>query len=254
MKLAEPIGPSVTLASRVERKYVLPQVRASATSAWLRHACRPASEYATGTVTSCYFDTPDLEAYHGSADGAWEKAKVRVRWYDERAVPASVWRIPRSSFRAFDLPAFLELKGRTGVESWKRRLPIVLSRDALSEPSGGARFPTLIPPALLLELLAKLGYSARGALQPVALVRYERERFEEPVSGLRVSLDHQIEVAAPWRQRATPLRTGEAVVELKGPDAGLPRRLAALGRFAQPWTANSKYAAAVEALDLVEAS
>ena len=240
MKMAEPIGPSVTLASRVERKYVLPQVRARAASAWLRHACRPASEYGTGTVTSCYFDTPDLEAYYGSADGAWEKAKVRVRWYDERAVPASVWRVPRSRFRALDLPAFLELKGRTGVESWKRRLPIVLSRDALSKSSGGARFPTLIPPALLLELLAKLGYSARGALQPVA--------------GLRVSLDHQIEVAAPWRQRATPLRTGEAVVELKGPDAGLPRRLAALGRFAQPWTANSKYAAAVEALDLVEAS
>ena len=179
---------------------------------------------------------------------------MRVRWYDEWAIPASMWQIPRDRFRAFDLPAFLELKGRTGVESWKRRLPIVLSRDALNESSGGAKLPTFIPPALLLDLLAKLGYSATGALRPVTLVRYKRERFEEPVSGLRVSLDHQITVVAPWRKRATPLRTGEAVVELKGRASDLPHRLAALGRFAQPWSANSKYVAAVEALDLVEAS
>ena len=70
-------------------------------------------------------------------------------------------------------------------------------------------------------------------------------------SGLRVSLDEQIEVAAPWIRHAPPLRLADAVVELKGNADGLPRRLAALERFAQPWSANSKYAAAVEALDLV---
>ena len=110
MTLAEAGGPAITLESRVERKYVLPQPRTAAAAGWLRHACRPAAEFADGIVTSCYFDTPDLEAYFGSADGEWEKTKVRVRWYDEQ-------RVPGTGFRASTLAAFLELKGGSSIAS-----------------------------------------------------------------------------------------------------------------------------------------
>ena len=80
-------GPALTLPRRVERKYVLPQPRTRGAAAWLRHACRPAPEYATGAVSSCYFDTPSFDSYYESADGALSKGKVRLRWYD--AWPAS---------------------------------------------------------------------------------------------------------------------------------------------------------------------
>ena len=236
-------GPALTLPRRVERKYVLPQPRTRSAGAWLRHACRPAPAFATGSVSSCYFDTPNLDAYYESADGSLDKAKVRLRWYDDPPPPAA----------DADLPAFLELKGRRGAESWKRRLPITLPRDGAH---GGARdgaLPVLPRPAQLTDLLARLGYAAPAALRPVVLVRYQRARFVEPVTGMRVSLDHDVSVAAPWIRGAPPLRLDEAVVELKGDGEALPLRLTALGRFAQPWSSNSKYAAAVEALDLVPA-
>jgi len=77
--------------------------------------------------------------------------------------------------------------------------------------------------------------------------RTARCPFDFPSSRPRASI-----TPAPWLRRAPPLRFDEAVVEIKGQDEdALPHRLAALGRFAQPWSANSKYAAAVEALDLV---
>ncbi len=237
-------GPALTLPSRVERKYVLPQPRTRSAGAWLRHACRPAPQYATGAVSSCYFDTPNLDAYYESADGSLDKAKVRLRWYDEPSPPAADAAGPDADA---EMTAFLELKGRRGAESWKRRMPITLPRDA-----GGA--PVLPGPAQLTDLLARLGYAAPAPLRPVVLVRYQRARFVEPVTGARVSLDHGVSVAAPWTRRAPPLRLDEAVVELKGDGEALPRRLSALGRFAQPWSSNSKYAAAVEALDLVPVS
>ncbi len=235
-------GPVLTLPRRVERKYVLPQPRTQGAAAWLRHACRPAPEYAIGSVSSCYFDTPNFDSYYESADGSLTKGKVRLRWYDARSPSASA---AGGTDADADMPAFLELKCRLGAESWKRRMALTLPRDA-----GGA--PALPGAAQLTELLARLGYSAPGALRPAALVRYRRRRFVEPVTGARVSLDHDVTVSAPWTRRAPPLRLDEAVVELKGRDEdALPHRLAALGRFAQPWSANSKYAAAVEALDLV---
>ena len=240
-------GPALTLPSRVERKYVLPQPRTRSAGAWLRHACRPAPEYATGAVSSCYFDTPNLDAYYESADGSLDKAKVRLRWYDEPPPSA-----PDAAGRdaGAEMPAFLELKCRMGAESWKRRLPITLPRAG----ARGGALPVLPGPAQLTDLLARLGYAAPAALRPVVLVRYQRARFVEPVTGARVSLDHGVSVAAPWTRRAPPLRLDEAVVELKGDGEALPLRLTALGRFAQPWSSNSKYAAAVEALDLVPVS
>ena len=240
-------GPALTLPSRVERKYVLPQPRTRSAGAWLRHACRPAPQYATGAVSSCYFDTPNLDAYYESADGSLDKAKVRLRWYDDPLPPAADAAGPDAGA---EMTAFLELKGRRGAESWKRRIPITLPRAG----AHGGALPVAPSPAQLTDLLARLGYAAPAALRPVVLVRYQRARFVEPVTGARVSLDHAVSVAAPWDRGAPPLRLPEAVVELKGDGEALPCRLSALGRFAQPWSSSSKYAAAVEALDLVPVS
>ena len=244
-------GPALTLPSRVERKYVLPQPRTRSAGAWLRHACRPAPQYATGSVSSCYFDTPNLDAYYESADGSLDKAKVRLRWYDDPLSPAAD---AAGRDAGAEMTAFLELKGRRGAESWKRRMPITLPRAGAHGGARGGALPVLPRPAQLTDLLARLGYAAPAALRPVVLVRYQRSRFVEPVTGTRVSLDHDVSVAAPWDRGAPPLRLPEAVVELKGDGEALPRRLSALGRFAQPWSSNSKYAAAVEALDLVPVS
>ena len=81
-------------------------------------------------------------------------------------------------------------------------------------------------------------------LLPVMMVRYERHRFVEPVSGARVSLDFRIE--APRANRVLlgqggPVRLGVAVVEVKGAGEELPRALRPLAHLGARRASFSKY-------------
>jgi hypothetical protein len=80
----------------------------------------------------------------------------------------------------------------------------------------------------LPQLLREKGIVLRDRWQPVLLVRYRRDRFIEPVSGTRVSLD--AEIAAPAvnprflsTSDSTPLGLG--ILEVKGNADELPRVL-----------------------------
>ena len=189
----------------------------------------PDRDYPRGTITSCYYDTPSLNAYWEAADGFWGKTKLRLRWYDN---PVDA--------EAGSFSAWLELKHREGAVGSKQRLH--LSIDDGPMLAAGIRLPGRDQ---LTEALRELGAPAAPTVEPVVLVTYERRRWAELGSGLRVSLDTRVRAAAPrpglvWR--AVP---DGAVLELKsaGP---LPARLDGLARLGLRRAAHSKYAAAVE--------
>ncbi len=216
--------------SREERKYPVPEPRAPLLAAWLRARLRPDPQYPVGVITSCYFDTPALDAYWDSVDGQRVKSKLRMRWYGD---PVKAWS-----------GGWIEVKQRDGAESSKRR--IRLDSDALrgANLGGGLVLPER---RALACYAAELDPSLAASVEPTILIRYERQRWRDEASGLRVSLDSRVRIAptvagGAWR----PLPRG-TVLELKstGP---LPLRLHGLQRFGLLRTAHSKYVLAVEQL------
>jgi hypothetical protein len=82
--------------------------------------------------------------------------------------------------------------------------------------------------------------------QPVLQLRYRRDRFTEPVTRARVSLDAEIRAAAVNHRFITACDTtalGLAVLEIKGAEEELPQRLRPLLRLGMRQRSFSKYLA-----------
>ncbi|MYB23281.1 MAG: polyphosphate polymerase domain-containing protein [Gemmatimonadetes bacterium] len=217
--------------SREERKYPFPAARASLLTAWLDARLPRDPQYPVGIVTSCYYDTPQLDAYQESADGELRKQKLRLRWYGEPIDPyAGVW---------------LEIKTRDGVRSSKQRYRYPISGAANALGLAIPRRRELA--AWLTELSASVGAPLDPTMEPTALVRYGRIRWQSSDRQVRAALDTEVCAAAPsgapiW----LPIPDG-SVLELKS--AGdLPPQMEQLGRLGLRRTAHSKYALAVERL------
>jgi hypothetical protein len=228
---ASATGDSTEIRSREEWKFPLPAARTGLLTAWLDARFPRDSQYAEGVVTSCYYDTPQLDSYQESADGEFAKQKLRLRWYGDPVDPyAGVW---------------LELKRRDGVRSSKQRFRYVSSGvpNAL-----GLVIPDRDELSKRLRDLA--GHSTSPldpTLQPTALIRYRRIRWQSPDGVLRASLDSELQTADPrgapiW----LPVPDG-TVLELKS-SGELPPQMAQLRRLGLRRTAHSKYALAVETL------
>ena len=218
--------------TRLERKTFVDPRRVDYVRAWLAHTCTPDVGYPEGQVTSCYYDTRDLDEYFNSFDGDLEKHKVRLRWYGT----------PPSSG---EVTAYLELKSKRGAETTKHRTPLTVSAELLA----AGDFAALLPYDQMSRLLLAFGYLRPYDLRPTTVVTYHRYRFVEPHSQVGLSLDTGIAAWLTGEQRSWPeARIDAAVLELKGGDLELPPRLRQLRRFRLVWTAFSKYAAAIEAL------
>ncbi len=205
--------------------------RARLIEAWLDARLPRDPRFPEGVITSCYYDSISLDAYQESVDGELLKQKLRLRWYGEPIDRyAGVW---------------LELKSRDGARSFKHRVRAPIEGN---ESSLGLVIPdqqTLR--RQLRELETLVGQRFAPTLQPTAIVRYRRIRWQTTDGSLRASLDTDVRVAAPqglpiW----LPLPDG-GVLELKS--AGeLPPQAAHLGRLGLRRSAHSKYALAVERL------
>lgn len=218
--------------TRLERKLVVDPKRLGLIRAWLAHTCRPAPDYPAGQISSCYYDTPDMDQYFASADGDLDKNKVRLRWYG--AVPNSG-----------SATAFVELKSKNGAETAKQRAPLAVPAAALADED----FAAALPRETLTRYLLAFGHRPPLDLQPTVVVTYHRYRFVSRHAPMTLSLDSGIRAWLPGRARSSlPVQLGVAVVELKGHDLALPPPLRALQRFGPAWGAFSKYASAIEAL------
>ncbi len=221
---------------RFERKfYIIPRNTGFAYT-MMRQICRPDREFPRDTVNSLYFDTTDLDQYERSASGEFRKNKVRIRWYGE-SLPVSG-----------EVPVFIELKSRQGFASSKqrRRLLVPAAQLEMSRLVQG-----IVSKTTLQETLAGFGHFPDKTLQPVILISYLRYRFNEVLTGMRVSFDRNIRarMVAPGLGRSTP--SGEialpgGVIEVKGPTLTLPVTLQRMKIMDVDWSRFSKYGSCLD--------
>lgn len=222
-------------ASREERKYPVPHSRIALISAWLDARLPRDPRYPDGVITSCYYDTPQLDDYWSAADGDFAKQKLRLRWYgDPIDRYGGVW---------------LEIKSRDGARSgkWRQRYPLS-DLDVTGTNPLGVTLPSQAELApLLREAVAETGASLPPTLRPTALIRYQRTRWQSRDGALRASLDSEIRIASPNAPQLWLPLVGDAVLELKS-DGELPPQIAHLARLGLRRSAHSKYALAIERL------
>lgn len=156
---------------RHELKFVFPGADADAIALLLSGVARPLvhGKGEVSHVSSIYFDDGNLSACRESIAGTDRRTKVRLRWYD-RPLPGGT--------------AFFEIKRRENRLIWKDRFPI-----RIPEPFALRRHDALVP-----AVAGQLAEPARSFLAeralPTVLVCYERRHFSDPVTGIRITLDH----------------------------------------------------------------
>jgi hypothetical protein len=200
-----------------ELKFTLPAGRVHLARQRLESLCRRDPEFPSAIVWTIYYDTPAFVSLGEKLNSDYLKKKIRVRWYsDLEGRPTG--------------PAFVEAKIRIGTRRSKvrARLPYPAEEIAGWELDD----PRLQSIPLLLR---DQGILDQDAWQPMMRIRYRRDRFIEPLTPSRVSLDADISGSAANTRffpaaDLSPLAT--AVLEVKGRGDELPallRPLLALG-------------------------
>ncbi|MGH9176707.1 MAG: VTC domain-containing protein, partial [Vicinamibacterales bacterium] len=161
-----------------ELKFTIPGGRVDLARRWLDALCRRDPVHPAAYVWTIYYDTPGFTALGEKINSDYLKLKVRLRWYSELASAPSG-------------PAFVEAKMRVGAQREKVRVPAPYTAAELAGWD--------LQDARLRELPALLRMRSvviPDQLRPVLLLRYRRDRFVEPISRMRVSLDGEIAAVA----------------------------------------------------------
>jgi hypothetical protein len=225
----------ISSPERVERKFFILPSKLGFAYTLLRQVCRPDREYPVGQVNSLYFDSPELDEYTKSASGELRKDKVRIRWYDKIEDYQGT------------VPVFVELKSRLGFASSKQRERLLVRAENLAEKRLGAG---IIDRTKLAGILAGFGHFPERPLRPVILISYRRYRFNEMLTGVRVSFDHSIRSTAVARELGygeRELQLPGGVIEVKGPSIELPLTLRRMRLLDIDWSRFSKYSHCIEA-------
>jgi hypothetical protein len=205
-----------------ELKFRAPRECAGLIRMRLASSCTADPRFPEGSVTSVYFDTPSFALLREKIDGDCDKRKVRARCYDGPG------------------HAYVEIKYRFGATREKLRLETSLSGERLARcrlEDGDV--------TALLEPLRAADSRLPMPLHPMLVVRFHRQRFVDPMSGSRVSIDDEIVVPAVNRSffaGCSPHPLPFAVVEVKGPAPRLPPSLSGLLGLGLARASISKYA------------
>lgn len=222
------------LPQRIERKfYVIPK-NVGLAYGLLRQVCHFDAEYPSEQINSLYFDTAELEQHNKSLAGDLRKDKVRIRWYGEEENLHDM------------LTVFLELKSRQGFASSKQRLKLQVTAEKLVLDNLAEG---IVPKTILVDTLARFGYFPPEPLQPIIKISYWRYRFNEILTGQRVSLDCHIRstMIAPgignWER---DLELPGAVIEIKGTSMEVPITLSHMNILDLDWSRFSKYSSCID--------
>jgi hypothetical protein len=172
--------------NRFELKYLLSLQQAERFKAALQAYVVPDEHgYNDGryTLSSLYYDSPDLRCYRENEAGLKVRRKLRIRHYETGEVFTD------------ESPVFLEIKQRYDRVTQKRRA-VLPYREAL-RLCNDRQIPDHDPGdrALIEEIYAFLW---QCNLRPVSIVRYERQAFTgtEYDVGLRVTFDTSLSFQA----------------------------------------------------------
>ncbi len=163
-----------------ELKFSLPNSRVDQARRWLDTICQRDPEFPSAVVWTIYYDTPGLASLGEKINSDYLKRKLRLRWYSNlEGQPTG--------------PAFVEAKMRNGNRRSKVRVRLPhpaedLNRWDLQDPRLRAF------PSFLREQGIVIGIGENWL--PLLQIRYRRDRFIEPVSRARVSLDGDIAATA----------------------------------------------------------
>ncbi len=200
-----------------ELKFTVPAGRVHLARRRLDSLCRRDPEFPSAIIWTIYYDTPAFVSLGEKINSDYLKRKIRVRWYSDLEGRASG-------------PAFVEAKLRVGTRRSKARA--VLPYPAEEVASWDLDDRRLLSFPLLLR---DHGILDQDAWQPMIQIRYRRDRFIEPLTRSRVSLDADISGSAV-NTRFFPVAdlspVSTAVLEVKGRGDELPallRPLLALG-------------------------
>lgn len=166
--------------ARSQIRYEIKLIVPSRTAADLRDSllwnpvrCRTA--FPPRTVNTVYFDTPQLSCFRSSVQGAFERYKVRLRWYG-RENPADL---------------FLEWKTRRGAFGGKERFRVAWSGPLQDREWSEVRKLLIgaVPERLLPSFFA--------VSVPTLFGRYHRTYLQTADSRCRVTIDERLRYRAP---------------------------------------------------------
>jgi hypothetical protein len=165
--------------NRFELKYVITMGQAEKLKSALRAYVVPdgnGNHSGRYTVTSLYYDSPDLRCYRENEAGVKFRRKLRIRRYEPGEVLTE------------ETPIFVEIKQRVDRVIQKRRA--MLPYGEALRLCNDRQIPDLAPgdEAVIEEIYAFVWHYN---LRPVSIVRYERQAFvgTEYDIGLRVTFD-----------------------------------------------------------------
>ncbi len=168
-----PLGRRPARVSASSNSLCLPDSRTSR-AAGSKVLCRRDPEFPAAVVWTIYYDTPALVSLGEKINSDYLKRKIRVRWYSDLDGRVSG-------------PAFVEAKFRMGTRRSKVRARLPYPADEIA--GWDLQDPRLLSFPLLLR---EQGVLHQGSWQPMMLIRYRRDRFIEPLTDSRVSLDADI--------------------------------------------------------------
>jgi len=102
----------------------------------------------------------------------------------------------------------------------------------------------------IIETLARFGHFPEKPLIPVIVISYQRYRFNEMLTGVRVSFDNDIRatgVAPELGRREREICLTGGVIEVKGPSLELPFTLRRMRLLDIDWGRFSKYGSCLDA-------
>ncbi len=159
------------LKYRNEYKAVLDGARLGLIEKALRGLCIPdshAGEDGRYKVKSLYFDTPDRRCYLQTLDGVDDRAKYRIRIYDNS-------------------PDFISLERKESLRGKKRKLTQRISRRVFDSIVNGDSINE--EGEVLNRFLAD---AEAFRLEGIAVIEYDRTSFTHPAGNVRVTFDRNI--------------------------------------------------------------
>lgn len=191
------------------------------------------------TITSLYYDSPDLRCYREKVDGLKFRRKLRIRFYEDEQILTE------------ETPLFVEIKQRFDRVTQKKRA--ILTYGEALRLCNDHQIPehTQDDAATVDEIYT---FCWLYHLQPTSIVRYKRHAFEgtsfDP--GLRITFDtsltyqlHQLQLHQPYTGTSM-LAPNLVVLEIKVNER-LPKWLADLiAKHNLSITRVSKYCLSIE--------